>query len=324
MSKNILITGASGEIGTALINSLSDHNIVGLDLSDLHQSSASKVVNFFKGSLLDKELIGTIFSKYKFDEVYHLAALLSSKCENEPELAHDVNVNSTVNLLTHCKDQGGRIKFFFPSSIAVYGIPDNSDSKINHVLESEFLDPVTIYGCTKLYCEMIGKYFAKVFEVDFRSIRFPGIISALTLPSGGTSDYIPEMFHSAVNNRRYVSFVNESSQLPFMTMPEAVGAINKLMQSPENKVLSRVYNIRSFSLSALGCKEKILSYFPNAQIEFSSNPNRQWLVDSWPNDVNDNLAREEWGWASTYTIDSAIEEYLIPNIKKNYQENYDG
>ncbi|OUW62715.1 MAG: hypothetical protein CBD58_01335 [bacterium TMED198] len=321
MSKNILITGASGEIGTALINSLSDHSIVGLDLSDLHKSSSKKVMNFYKGSLVNKELISNIFSKYKFDEVYHLAALLSSKCEKEPELAHDVNVNSTVNLLTHCKIQGDGIKFFFPSSIAVYGMPDKSVGNINSVLETEFLDPVTIYGCTKLYCEMIGKYYAKVFGVDFRSIRFPGIISALTLPTGGTSDYIPEMFHSAVNNRRYVSFVNESSQLPFMTMPEAVDAIDKLMQAPDDKILSRIYNIRSFSLSALRCKEKILSYFPKANIQFSSNSERQWLVDSWPNDVNDDLAKEEWGWASTYTIDSAIEQYLIPNLKKNYQEN---
>ena len=134
MSKNILITGASGEIGTALINSLSDNNIVGLDLSDLHQFTASKVVDFYKGSLLDKELISTIFSKYKFDEIYHLAALLSSKCEKEPELAHNVNVNSTVNLLTHCKAQGDGIKFFFPSSIAVYGVPDKSASNINPII----------------------------------------------------------------------------------------------------------------------------------------------------------------------------------------------
>jgi len=196
------------------------------------------------------------------------------------------------------------------------------------VSEDDYRHPETIYGCNKLYCENLGIYFSRFYKrlsaessrgrVDFRSIRLPGLISIHTLPAGGTSDYAPEMIHSAAQYIPYQCFVREDSALPFMTMGDAIKAILQLMEAKEDSLSRSVYNVTSFSPSAAEFREKTLTYFPEAKIDFIINKKRQSIVDSWPAQVDDSKARNDWDWEPEHDFDSAFENYLIPEIKKRY------
>jgi len=185
-----------------------------------------------------------------------------------------------------------------------------------------------MYGCNKLYCEMLGSYFSENYRqlaverpqmLDFRSVRFPGLISAFTIPSGGTSDYGPEMLHAAAKGEQYAAFVRPDTQIPFMAMPDAVTALLGLSRAPRTALSRTVYNVTSYSLSAEQFREKVLESFPNAEISFNPDLKRQQIVDSWPADLNDNDARRDWGWKPEFDIDRSFSEYLVPNIRERYQ-----
>ena len=217
----------------------------------------------------------------------------------------------------------------FPSSIAAYGMPDlQIKGQFPRVREWEWNYPRTMYGCNKLYCEMLGIYFSQHYRqlaadrpvmLDFRGLRFPGLISAFTLPSGGTSDYGPEMLHAAAKGEPYECFVREDACIPFMAMPDAVTALLKLAEAPADALSRRVYNVTSFSLTAAEFRQKVLEYFPGAQIGFKPDLKRQGIVDSWPAGLNDNDARRDWGWKPEYDLERAFGEYLVPNIRDRYQ-----
>jgi threonine 3-dehydrogenase len=219
--------------------------------------------------------------------------------------------------------------FIFPSSIAAYGIPDlETKSQFSRVREWEWNYPITMYGCNKLYCEMLGTYFSSYYRqlaaelpqmLDFRCVRFPGLISAFTVPSGGTSDYGPEMLHAAAKSEPYSAFVRPDTQIPFMAMPDAITALLLLSQAPKNALSRTVYNVTSFSLTANQFREQVLKAFSGAKIDFKPDLKRQRIVDSWPADLNDNDARRDWGWKPEYDIDRSFDEYLIPNIQYRYQ-----
>jgi nucleoside-diphosphate-sugar epimerase len=186
-----------------------------------------------------------------------------------------------------------------------------------------------MYGCNKLYCEMLGIYFGKYLRqlaaeppimLDFRSVRFPGLISAHTVPSGGTSDYGPEMIHAAAQKRPYACFVREDSVLPFMIMPDAVKALLKLAEAPREALTRAVYNVTSFSMSASEICKFVLEAFPEAEITFNPDQQRQRIVDSWPADLDDHDARRDWGWAPDYDRERAFKKYLIPNIVNRYEK----
>ena len=208
MRKKItLITGANGEIGHGLIKLLYNRgirNIIALDLLPPNDEMKKMISSEIIGDILNNKLIEKINDKYEIQELYHLAALLSTQSELYPQKAHEVNVTGTLNLLSLAMKQGQinkyPVKFFFPSSIAVYSIQSGNNDKIS---EEKNINPKTMYGCNKLYCENVGAYFANNYSpklIDFRCIRFPGLISAYTVPTGGTSDYLPEMLHSAIKN----------------------------------------------------------------------------------------------------------------------------
>ena len=221
----VLITGASGEIGHGLIERLADDHsrgIVTLDLAPLDPSLGKKVQREVIGSILDKVALERILAEFEVDTVYHLAALLSTRSEFSPMTAHEVNVGGTLNLLEfaqHEAESHGRpVVFLYPSSIAAYGLPGaEAKRQAGRVREDEWTHPTTMYGCNKLYCEQLGEYYAKHYKqlsveplagrVDFRCVRFPGLISAVTVPSGGTSDYAPEMLHAAAKGEPYGCFV---------------------------------------------------------------------------------------------------------------------
>ena len=324
----ILITGANGEIGKNLIDYLSksgSDNIVTLDLQPLEDTS--KIYKHITGSILDQQIIDDINTDYEISTIYHLAAMLSTKSEYAPFNANQVNVNGTLNLIDLAIKQGtmnnSPVQFFFPSSIAVYGLDKNI---VNPIKESECLNPKTIYGMNKLYCEQLGIYFSKNYHrltkdyspglLDFRSIRFPGLISVITHPTGGTSDYIPEMLHSASKSEEdYECFVNKETRLPFMIMPDAIDAICKLMKVQKSYMKHQVYNISAFSPSVELFHNKIKTYFPDFNVTYNINEERQKMVNGWPSEVCCERALYDWDWKAKYNLDNAFSEYFIPYLK---------
>jgi threonine 3-dehydrogenase len=334
---SVLITGASGEIGHELIARLSvadpGRPVVTLDLNPLHAELAPKVRQQFMGSILDTQLLERIIAEYEVDRVYHLAALLSTRSEFSPALAHKVNVEGTLNLLEFAQKQGeshGRpVVFFYPSSIAAFGLPDlPTKAKAGRVTEDDFNFPTTMYGANKLYCEHLGRYYALHYKqlaaehlsgkVDFRCVRFPGLISAETVPSGGTSDYAPEMIHAAAGGKPYDCFVRPDTRIPFMAMPDAVAAILRLMSVPKEKLTRMVYNVGAFAPSAAEVEAVVRAAFPAANMGTKVDVKRQGIVDSWPADVDDSAARRDWGHAPKYDFAACFREYLIPTIRSRY------
>ena len=332
----ILITGANGEMGHGLITALhqkNNINIVALDLNPLDDTISVLANEELIGNILDQGLIEQLNGEYEFDTIYHLAALLSTRAEFSPRAAHDVNVGGTLNLLNLAieqgRSQGNAVKFFFPSSIAVYGFSGlDEKNAAGAIKEDSHRNPTTMYGCNKLYCEHLGNYYTNNYQrlgaekhqryIDFRSIRFPGIISSKTIPTGGTSDYIPEMLHAAAKGEVYNCFVREDTQIPFMTMPDAICAITTLMDSPEENISRTVYNIRSFAPTAEEFRQKVLEYFPSAKIGYKVTEKRQKMVDSWPADTVDNMAKNDWNWIPVHELDSGMKDYLVPDLQLMY------
>jgi threonine 3-dehydrogenase len=331
----IMITGAAGEIGHALIESLAgkgDFPLLTLDLQPL-PVDVEGLATHIQGSILDQALLERLISEYEFVTIYHLAALLSTRGEFTPNTAHQVNVEGTRHLLELAADQsewrGKPVKFIFPSSIAVYGLPDlETKNQYARVREWEWNYPRTMYGANKLYCELLGIYFSEYYRqladrrpvmLDFRALRFPGLISAFTLPSGGTSDFGPEMLHAAARQEPYDCFVRPDVRIPFMAMPDAVKSLLKLAEAPSKALCQRVYNVSSFSLSAQEFKDQVSKYFPDADIQYKPDQKRQDIVDSWCADMDDSPARRDWGWQPDYDLERAFKDYLVPNIRKRYQ-----
>jgi threonine 3-dehydrogenase len=332
----VLITGAGGEIGHGLIDRLAergDRGIVTLDLNRLQSSIAPKVDREFTGSILDRGLLERVLAEFRVELVFHLAALLSTRSEFTPVTAHQVNVEGTLNLLEfaqHEAESHGRpVVFMYPSSIAAYGLPNRqTKDAVGKVKEDEWAHPTTMYGCNKLYCEQIGRYYAKYYKqlaaepasgrVDFRSVRFPGLISAITMPSGGTSDYAPEMIHAAAKGERYECFVRPDTRIPFMAMPDGVDALMTLAAAPRERLTRTEYNVAAFNPSADDIRARVIAAFPSAQIDWDIDRQRQGIVDSWPADVDDSAARRDWGFSPRYDFDRALDEYLVPTIRRRY------
>jgi threonine 3-dehydrogenase len=333
----ILITGANGEIGHGLIRYFAGHHngesIVALDLRELDAHLRPFCAAGLVGDILDENLLQRLVSEYEIHAIYHLAALLSTRSEYTPDIAHRVNVEGTLNLLKLAHEQarwhGNPVKFLFPSSIAVYGMPSvAAKEKAGKVHETDFNFPTTMYGCNKLYCEQLGRYYTLHFRqlaaehapsgVDFRGLRFPGLISADTMPTGGTSDYGPEMLHAAAAGKPYACFVGKHARLPFMVMPDAIAALTRLAAAPAEKLTQRTYNIGAFSLTAGEIGQRVLKAFPKAEITFRPDPPRAAIVDSWPGDVDDSAARRDWGWKPEYDAERSFDEYLVPAIRRFY------
>jgi threonine 3-dehydrogenase len=332
-TRTALVTGASGELGHLLIPALrkQGYELVAVDLQPLPPEIAAHCRASVAGSIVDHDVMAGLFRDHAPDAVFHLAALLSSKAERYPDLAQDVNVSATMNLFRLCRERareaGHDVRFHFPSSIAVYGLPDAAaKTAAGAVKEEDWNRPAGIYGCNKLYCEMIGSYFAARARkdgtpgLDFRAIRFPGLISADTLPSGGTSDYAPEMIHAAAQGKPYACFVAAETRMPFMTMPDAVEAILRLDAAPADRLTTRVYNIGAFAPSAEEIRAATLAHFPDARIEFEPVAWRQAIVDTWPSAVDDSRARRDWGHAPRHRLAEAMSDYLVPALVKRYAD----
>ena len=331
----VLITGAGGEIGHGLIERLVNPNraIVTLDLQRLDPSIASRVDREITGSILDRALLDRVLAEFQVELIFHLAALLSTRSEFTPVAAHQVKVEGTLNLLEFAQQEaeshGRPVLFLYPSSIAAYGLPDlETKARAGKVKEDEWAHPTTMYGCNKLYCEQLGTYYARHYKqlaaervsgkVDFRCVRFPGLISAQTVPSGGTSDYAPEMIHAAAKGEPYACFVRPNTRIPFMAMPDGVEALMQLAHAPRERLTRTAYNVAAFNPSAEEIKKVVTKAFPSAQISWDTDMKRQGIVDSWPADVDDTAARTDWGFAPRYDFERAFSDYLIPRIRERY------
>ena len=335
----VLITGANGEIGHGLITHLSALNniqIVALDVQPLDDELKPYCHRFIQGDILDQMLLGRLVVEYEIRTIYHLASILSTKAEYNPETAHRVNVEGTMNLLRLAVEQsqwqGKSVKFIYPSSIATYGVSGLEEKKrVGKVHEDQYLEPITMYGCNKLYCEHLGRYYARHYRqlaadsssttIDFRCIRFPGLISAFTIPTGGTSDYAPEMIHYAAQNIPYNCFVRQDTRLPFMVMPDAVKSLLKLWEAPREALTQSIYNVTSFNPTADEIFQQVKKYFPEAINNCVVDESRQKIVDSWPEDIDDSAARKDWGWEPDYNFKRGFNDYLFPNIEKEYNQS---
>jgi len=335
--KKILITGAAGELGHSLIDFFAesgDVEVVAVDLNELPPEHRAKCADFVKANITDVAQVNAIGEKHQFDQIFHLAAILSTGGERDPIRTHEVNVQGSLAILNLAKRQSelrkNPVTFIFPSTIAVYGIGTLAEkTAAGAITEEQFLNPITMYGINKLYVEHLGRYYSEHFKlletgegntrIDFRCLRYPGIVSAETLPTGGTSDYGPEMLHAAAKGKPYECFVRADARLPFMVAPDAVRAIVGLAQAPASQLTRRVYNVSSFSVSAEEIRQEISRFFSDAKVTYKPSSARQRIVDSWPGDVNDALARKDWGWAPSFSRQRSFEEYLIPAVIRRYR-----
>jgi threonine 3-dehydrogenase len=332
--KVTLVTGAAGEVGTSLVQRLatsSERHLLTFDLTPLTYELPNNHMHI-QGDILDDDLLARLVAEYEIETIFHLAALLSTRAEFTPETAHRVNVEGTLSLLRLASEQsqwrGHPVQFIFPSSIAVYGLPTpEAKSRYSRVREWEWTNPTTMYGCNKRYCELLGRYLSHHYKqlsaeepvmIDFRSVRFPGLISAFTVPSGGTSDYASEMLHAAAQGKPYHCFVEPHVRIPFMAMPDATNALVHLAAAPKESLSQLVYNVTSFSLSAAEIRDLVIAAFPDADIDFEPDMKRQAIVETWPADLDDTAASQDWKWQPEYNQDRAFNDYLIPNIKKRY------
>src|SRR6185295_17398829 len=324
-----------GEIGHGLVTRLAraGRPIVTVDLTRLDNSLAPLVRREFTGSITDRTLLERVLAEFEVDLIFHLAALLSTRAEFTPLTAHEVNVEGTLRLLEFSQREGeshGRpVTFVYPSSIAAYGLPDlATKQRAGRVGEDEWNTPRTMYGCNKLYCEHLGRYYARYYKqlaaqsagrVDFRCVRFPGLISGVTTPAGGTSDYAPEMIHAAARGEPYACFVRPDTRIPFMAMPDGVEALLALARAPRERLTRTAYNLGAFAPTAEAVRDEVLRAFPDAAITFKVDEKRQGIVDSWPEDVDDSAARHDWGFAPTFDFQRAFRDYLIPTIRERYK-----
>ena len=330
-----LVTGAGGEIGHGLVTSLAraGRPIVTIDVQPLDATLRPLVVREFVGSIMDTALLERVLAEFEIEMVAHLAALLSTRSEFTPVTAHQVNVDGTLNLLEFAQHEGeshGRpVVFLYPSSIAVYGLPDTrTKTTAGRVREDDWNTPRTMYGCNKLYCEHLGRYYARHYQqlaaqrsgmVDFRSVRFPGLLSAMTTPSGGTSDYASEMIHAAARGLPYACFVRPDTRIPFMAMPDAIDALLALAEAPRDRLTRTAYNLTAFSPTAQEIHDIVTATFPAAAITWRLDEKRQRIVDSWPEDVDDSAARRDWGCSPRYDFRAAFADYLVPTIRERYK-----
>jgi len=300
-SGRVLVTGALGQIGTELVEALrKKHGHEAVIATDIRKAEGCQILN-----VMEKEEINTLVVEEQITEIYHLAALLSATGEKNPELCWDINVTGLENVIAAAKENNARL--FSPSSIAVFG-PDCP----KRAPQITPLNPTTVYGKTKV----VGEKLARTSGIDMRGIRYPGLISYKAPAGGGTTDYAVEIFHNALENGHYECFVREDTKLPMMYMDDAIRATIELMDIPfEELSESRGgYNISGCSFTVGELVRSIQRHLPEFTCTF--NPDiRQQYADSWPDEIEDDIAMKEWGWKPKFNLDRIVDE-MITNLKK--------
>jgi nucleoside-diphosphate-sugar epimerase len=315
MQDKVLVIGSSGQIGSELVAELrsnyGDSNVIASDIVASNQTIMDSGP-FEILDVIDANRLHEIVKKHNVTHVYLLAAILSANAEKKPNLSWDLNMKSLFNVLDLAKNKIIK-KVFWPSSIAVFG-PNTEKIKTQQYTITE---PNTVYGISKLAGERWCEYYSNKYNVDVVSLRYPGLIGWKSSPGGGTTDYAVHIFHEAIKNKKYTSFLTKDTTLPMMYMTDAIKATLKIMQADSDKIKIRSsYNIAGCSFSPEELANEIQSYIPDFKISYNKDY-RQEIADSWPESLEDSLAKEHWGWQAQYNMQELVKE-MIENLNKKY------
>ena len=312
--EKILVIGASGQIGVeltmALRNIYGNANVVASDLreeNDLLKGTGPYV----SLNVMNKEMLHVQVIRQNITQIYLLAAILSATGEKNPNLAWNLNMQGLLNVLDIAREEKLN-KVYWPSSIAVFG----PTSPKKNCPQQTIIEPITVYGISKYAGEFWCNYFNKRFGTDVRSLRYPGLISYKSEPGGGTTDYAVEIFHDAIEEKNYTCFLKEDTYLPMMYMPDAIRATLELMEAPANKISVRTsYNISGISFSPAEIATSIKKYIPEFKIKYKPDY-RQAIAESWPESIDDSVARNDWNWNHKYDLEKLTAD-MLKNIKKD-------
>jgi threonine 3-dehydrogenase len=310
----ILLTGAGGQIGHDLIGALlaQGHTVVSTDLAPRPPSHAHAGGEWQRLDVTDPAAVQHTVTETRPDLVFHLAAILSARGEQDPGLAYDVNQTGTWNVLEACR-RAKVNRLIFTSSIAVFG-PPPSGPLPDPTPDDCALHPTTMYGVTKVSGELLCSYYRGRYGIDCRGVRFPGLISA-AMPGGGSSDYALFMYVDGVRKGSYDAFARADTRIPLMYMPDGVRALLELAMAPRERVSRCIYNIAAFSPRADEIARSVQRVLPDAKFTYTPDAVRQGILDSWPKALDDGAARRDWGWKPKYDLDGMTDD-LVPRIKR--------
>ena len=308
--KNILIIGATGQIGSELTMELrkrygNDHVVAGYihgsePKGELKESGPSEVVD-----VTDVEMIAAAVKKYRIDTIYNLAALLSVVAESKPKLAWKIGIDGLWNVLEVARENGCAV--FTPSSIGSFGLSTPHVGTPQDTIQR----PRTMYGVTKVTTELLSDYYFTKYGVDTRAVRFPGLISNVTLPGGGTTDYAVDIYYAAVRGEKFVCPLKPGTLMDMMYMPDALNGSIKLMEADPSRLIHRnAFNIASMSFAPETIYEAIRREVPGFEMEYQPDPLKQSIADSWPDSMDDSCARQEWDWKPEYDLESMTRDML--------------
>lgn len=314
--KNILIIGATGQIGselTMLLRKNYSGNVVAGYIpgaepkGELKESGPSAIVD-----ITNPQQIADAVSKYQVDTIYNLAALLSAVAENKPQLAWKIGLGGLFNTLEVAREK--QCAVFTPSSIGSFGPGTPKDKTPQDTVQR----PKTMYGVTKVSGELLSDYYFTRFGVDTRSVRFPGLISYVTPPGGGTTDYAVDIYYSAAKGEKFVCPIAEGTYMDMMYMPDALRAAVEIMEADPSKLVHRnSFNIASMSFEPNTIYQNIRKYLPEFEMQYQVDPLRQAIAESWPNSLDDTCACEEWGWKPEYDLDAMTQD-MLAKLKERF------
>ncbi len=307
----ILVIGSSGQIGTELVHKLRD--IYGVDnviASDIKNTNQAKEGPFEVANVMDAHQLGEVVTRHNVNQVYLLAALLSATAEKMPKLGWELNMQGLFNVLDLAKEKIIE-RIYWPSSIAVFG----PNTPKNNTPQFTVMEPSTVYGISKQAGERWCEYYFHKYNVDVRSLRYPGLIGWQSAPGGGTTDYAVHIFHEAIKNKTYECFLSENTTLPMMYMPDAIKATIEIMQADADKVKVRSsYNLAGISFSPKEIAEEIKKHIPDFSISYKPD-SRQQIADSWPQSIDASEASKDWGWKPEYDLKRMTDD-MMKNLKQ--------
>ncbi len=306
--RRILVTGAGGQIGSELVPALraryGSRAVMATDIRALTHGPVAEGP-FQVLDATDQDALAAAVMRFKADAIYHLAAILSAVGERDPQLAYRINMGGLLSVLEVARTYGCAV--FHPSSIGAFGPGTPPDPAPQDTLQR----PTTMYGVTKVAGELLCDYYHQRFGVDARGVRYPGLISHIAQPGGGTTDWAVDIFYHAVEEGRYTCFLAPDTQLDMMYMPDAIKAAIEVMEADPARLVHRnAFNVTAMQLTPQGLAAEIRTHIPDFEIDYDVDPVREGIAQSWPRRIDDTPAREEWGWAPEYDVHTMTSDMI--------------